>query len=151
MRSRSHPRRAVLSQLRNVYFIDRKKDVIQRGGENISAAEVERVLHEHPAVGEAAVVAVPDRDEAVLAIIRVRAGQSVTEDELKDFCSQRMAKFKVPQYYEFQTEEFPKTSIGKIRKNVIRAEYWERSRKEKAKRGDRGAGNGPGEEDRARG
>jgi carnitine-CoA ligase len=125
-----------------VYFIDRKKDVIQRGGENISAAEVERVLHEHPAVGEAAVVAVPDpvRDEAVLAIIRVRAGQSVTEDELKDFCSQRMAKFKVPQYYEFQTEEFPKTSIGKIRKNVIRAEYWERSSKEKAKRGDRDAG-----------
>jgi hypothetical protein len=46
----------------------------------------------------------------------------------------------VPQYYEFQTEEFPKTSIGKIRKNLIRAEYWERSGKEKAKRGDRDAG-----------
>jgi len=116
-----------------VYFIDRKKDVIQRGAENISAAEVERVLHEHPAVEEAAVVAVPDpvRDEAVLAIIRVRPGHSVTEEALRKFCSERMARFKVPQYYEFQEEDFPKTSIGKIRKNIVRAEHWERWRKGK--------------------
>jgi crotonobetaine/carnitine-CoA ligase len=109
-----------------VYFIDRKKDVIKRGAENISAAEVERVLHEHSAIVEAAVIAVPDpvRDEAVLAIVRVRPDRRVTGDELNQYCSQRMAKFKVPQYFEFRTEEFPKTSIGKIRKNVIRAEYW---------------------------
>jgi crotonobetaine/carnitine-CoA ligase len=111
-----------------VYFIDRKKDVIQRGAENISAAEVERVLHEHPAVEEAAVVAVPDpvRDEAVLAVVRLREGHAAGEEELREFCRERMAKFKVPQFFEFQEEDFPKTSVGKIRKNVVRAEHWEK-------------------------
>lgn len=111
-----------------VYFIDRKKDVIQRGGENISAAEVERVLSEHPAIEETAVISVPDpiRDEAVLAVIRLREGKTATEDELKEYCLKRMAKFKVPQFYVFQEEEFPKTSIGKIRKNIIRAEQLEK-------------------------
>jgi crotonobetaine/carnitine-CoA ligase len=111
-----------------VYFIDRKKDVIQRGGENISAAEVERVLSEHPAIEESAVVSVPDpiRDEAVLAVIRLMEGQTITEDELREYCLKRMAKFKVPQFYVFQKEEFPKTSIGKIRKNVVRAEQIEK-------------------------
>lgn len=107
-----------------VYFLDRKKDVIQRGGENIAAAEVERVLSEHPGIEEAAVIAVPDpiRDEAVMAIIRPKEGQTLSEDELKQFCAERMAKFKVPTCYSFQREDFPKTSIGKIRKNIIRDE-----------------------------
>lgn len=115
-----------------VYFMDRKKDVIQRGGENIAAAEVERVLSEHPGIEEAAVIAVPDpvRDEAVLAVIRPRQGAALSEKELTDFCRQRMARFKVPQYYRIQQEDFPKTSIGKIRKNIIRKEMlkdWEQS------------------------
>ena len=105
-----------------VYFLDRKKDVIQRAGENIAAAEVERVLSEHPAIEEAAVIAVPDpiRDEAVMAIIRPWPGATLSEDEVKEFCLKRMAKFKIPQFYFFQDEDFPKTSIGKIRKNIIR-------------------------------
>ena len=107
-----------------VYFIDRKKDVIQRAAENISAPEVERVIDEHPAVEECAVIAVPDpiRDEAVMAIVRFKEGESTTKEELTDFCKARMAKFKVPEFWLFQAEEFPKTSIGKIRKNVVRAE-----------------------------
>jgi len=113
-----------------VYFIDRKKDVIQRAAENISAPEVERVLNDHPAVMESCVIAVPDpvRDEAVMAIVRFKEGAAATEEELTQFCRERMAKFKVPQFYIFQKEEFPKTSIGKLRKNIIRAEVlkdWE--------------------------
>lgn len=107
-----------------VYFIDRKKDVIQRAAENISAPEVERVLSEHPAILESCVIAVPDpvRDEAVMAIVRFKEGVTATKDELAAFCKARMAKFKVPEFWLFQEEEFPKTSIGKIRKNIIRAD-----------------------------
>ncbi len=113
-----------------VYFIDRKKDVIQRAAENISAPEVERVLNDHPSVEESCVIAVPDpvRDEAVMAIVRFKEDMSATEDELTQFCRERMAKFKVPQFYIFQKEDFPKTSIGKLRKNIIRADVlkdWE--------------------------
>lgn len=107
-----------------VYFIDRKKDIIQRAAENISAAEVERVLGEHPAVAECAVIAVPDpvRDEAVLAIVRLKEGNSATEQEIIDFCKPRMAKFKIPSFVWMHAEEFPKTSIGKIRKTEMKAE-----------------------------
>jgi crotonobetaine/carnitine-CoA ligase len=107
-----------------VYFLDRKKDVIQRAAENISAPEVERVVNEHPAVLESCVIAVPDeiRDEAVMAIVRFEEGQSASEAELAKFCRERMAKFKVPEYWVFQEADFPKTSIGKIRKNIIRGE-----------------------------
>lgn len=105
-----------------VYFMDRKKDMIKRAAENISAPEVERVLNEHPAVLESAVIAVPDpvRDEAVMAIVRFREGMGVSAEELTRYCRGKMAKFKVPEFWSFQGEDFPKTSIGKIRKNVIR-------------------------------
>ena len=107
-----------------VYFIDRKKDIIQRAAENISAAEVERVLIEHPAVAECAVIAVPDpvRDEAVMAIVRLKNGAGATEQEILDFCTPRMAKFKVPSFVQIRVKEFPKTSIGKIRKSEMKAE-----------------------------
>ncbi len=64
----------------------------------------------------AAVIAVPDpiRDEAVMALIRPLPGETLDEEEVKAFCQKRMAKFKTPQFYKFQREEFPKTSIGKI-------------------------------------
>ncbi len=113
-----------------VYFMDRKKDVIQRAAENISAPEVERVVSEHPSVEEVAVIAVPDpiRDEAVMAIVRFKEGADATKEELTEFCRKRMAKFKVPEFWIFQKEDFPKTSIGKIRKNIMRADLlkdWE--------------------------
>ena len=110
-----------------VYFLDRKKDVIQRAAENISAPEVERIINEHPSVQESCVIAVPDpvRDEAVMAIVVFKNGASATEAELTEFCRAKMAKFKVPEFWRFWQEGLPKTSIGKIRKNIIRAEIHE--------------------------
>ncbi|MEM4406284.1 MAG: AMP-binding protein [Candidatus Methanomethylicaceae archaeon] len=107
-----------------VYFVDRKKDVIKRAAENISAPEVERVINEHPAVLESCVIGVPDpiRDQAVMAIVRLKEGVEVTEEELTEFCKRRMARFKVPEYWLIREKEFPKTSIGKIRKNLIKDE-----------------------------
>ena len=101
---------------------DRSKDIIVSGGENISSVEVEKVLCDHPAVLEAAVVAVADPKwgEVPLAHITLRDGLSATEKELIDFCRSRLAHFKCPKYVEFRS--LPKTSTGKIRKNILRAE-----------------------------
>jgi carnitine-CoA ligase len=102
-----------------LYFFDRKKDMIKRAGENVSALEVEAALIEHPLIAEAAVVGVPDaiRDEAVAAVI-VRAG-ALTVEEVAEHCRARLARFKVPTVVEF-ADELPKTSIGKVRKDVLR-------------------------------
>lgn len=106
-----------------LYFFDRKKDMIKRAGENVSALEVEAALVEHPAVAEAAVVGVPDpiRDEAVAAVIVPAGDTAPTEDELRDHCSRLLARFKVPTVFAFQ-DELPKTSIGKVRKDVLRGQ-----------------------------
>ncbi|MFC1669488.1 class I adenylate-forming enzyme family protein [Spirochaetota bacterium] len=110
-----------------VYFVDRKKDVIQRGGENIAAAEVERVLNDHEEIAECAVIPVPDpiRDEAVMAIIHLTAGSKMTEKDILEYCKPRMAKFKLPTFIKITKEEFPKTSIGKIKKNEMKGEIHE--------------------------
>ncbi len=107
-----------------LYMLDRKKDMIKRAGENIASAEVERVLNTHPAVEESTILGVPDpiRDEAVLAIIRFKEGKTATEEELIEFCNEKMAKFKVPGFWVFRKEDFPKTSVGKIKKNILREE-----------------------------
>ena len=107
-----------------LYFLDRSKDVIKRAGENIAAGEVERVLSEHPAVAECAVIGVHDplRDEAVKAVIVLRSGQTVAEAELTDWCARTLAKFKVPTLFEFR-DALPKTSIGKIMKYQLRADH----------------------------
>jgi crotonobetaine/carnitine-CoA ligase len=103
------------------FFLDRKKDVIKRSGENISASEVERVLIEHPAIEEAVIVGLPDpiRDEAVKAFVVLHAGQATSENDIAEFCSTRLASFKVPTIYEFR-ESLPKTSVGKIEKKALR-------------------------------
>jgi carnitine-CoA ligase len=103
------------------FFVDRAKDMIKRAGENVSAAEVEGVLNQHPAVFESAVVGVPDpiRDEAVMAIVILKPGITVTAQELIAFCAERLATFKVPQLIEFR-EEFPRTSVGKVQKHILR-------------------------------
>ncbi len=105
-------------------FFDRSKDVIKRAGENIAATEVERVLNDHPAIMESAVIGVfdPLRDEAVKAYIVCQQGRSLSEQEVRDWCARYLAKFKVPSFVEFR-DELPKTSIGKIKKYVLRAEH----------------------------
>ena len=112
------------------HFVDRKKDMIKRGGENVAAVEVEYVLSLHPKVQEAAVVGVPDpvRDEAIMALIVLQEGETCTEEEIINFCKERLAKFKVPGFVEFK-KSFPKTSIGKVQKNILRQEALEKFKK----------------------
>lgn len=102
------------------YIVDRKKDMIIAGGFNIYPREVEEVLFEHPAILEAAVVGVPHeyRGETVKAYIVLKEGQSVTEEELDQFCRERLASYKVPRIYEFR-KELPKSTVGKVLKRVL--------------------------------
>jgi carnitine-CoA ligase len=106
-----------------LYFFDRKKDVIKRAGENVSASEVESVLMDHPLVAEAAVIGVPDpiRDEAVKAYVVSAPGAEVSVEELLSHCRARLAAFKVPAEFELRSA-LPKTSVGKIEKKLLRAE-----------------------------
>lgn len=99
---------------------DRAKDIIISGGENISSVEVENVLYKHPAVGEAAVVAMPDPKwgEVPCAFVELAPGMDVSETDLIDFCADNMARFKRPKNIVFG--ELPKTATGKIQKKVLR-------------------------------
>ena len=99
-----------------VYHLGRRKDMIRRGGENIAAHEVEEVLMSHPAVTLAAVVGVPDeiRGEEVKAFV---VG-AVPETELADYCAQRLAKFKVPRYWEFR-DDLPRTPSERVAKHLL--------------------------------
>jgi len=103
-----------------VYFVDRKKDMIKRAGENVSASEVEAVLLECPAIAEAAVIGVPDpiRDQAVSAFVVLADGATMTESEVVEYCAERLAKFKVPSSVLF-LDRLPRTSIGKIQKKTL--------------------------------
>ncbi|MFD1661822.1 AMP-binding protein [Streptomyces caeni] len=106
-----------------VYHLGRAKDMIRRSGENVSAAEVEEVLLLHPAVGTAAVVAVPDelRGEEIKACLVVAAGQSRPDlEELAAFCGRRLAYFKVPRYWEFR-DTLPLTASERVAKGTLLA------------------------------
>lgn len=109
-----------------VTIVDRKKDMILTGGENVYSTEVEYVLYKHPAVLEAAVVGVPDEKwgEAVKAVIVLRKGQTVTEQEIIDFCREDLAHYKSPKFVDF-VDSLPRTGSGKIHKKNIRDRYWE--------------------------
>ena len=100
---------------------DRIKDVIISGGENISSVEVEGCLLRHPAVQEVAVVGLPHErwGEAPCAFVVLKAGQKVTDQELREFAREKLAHFKVPQWVAF-VDELPKTATGKIQKFVLR-------------------------------
>ncbi len=100
---------------------DRSKDVIKSGGEWISSVELENALMAHPAIAEAAVIAVPDPkwDERPLAAIVLREGKTATADELREFLAPSFAKWWLPERFEFVTE-IPKTSVGKFRKTELR-------------------------------
>jgi fatty-acyl-CoA synthase len=103
---------------------DRSKDVIKSGGEWISSVELENALMAHPAVAEAAVIAVPDPkwDERPLAAVVLRQGHTATADELRDFIAPQFAKWWLPDRFEF-VAEIPKTSVGKFRKTELRAMF----------------------------
>ncbi|MDQ3413031.1 MAG: long-chain-fatty-acid--CoA ligase [Chloroflexota bacterium] len=103
---------------------DREKDIIISGGENISTIEVEQAVAAHPAVLEAAVIAIPDDywGEVPKAFVTLKPGQPLTADELIAFCRARLSRFKVPRAVEFG--ELPKTSTGKVQKFVLRDREW---------------------------
>lgn len=104
-----------------LYITDRKKDLIIRGGENISPSEIEEVIFKHPGVLEAAVIGVPDPKygEEVKAIIVPKPGQKLTEQEILDFCSGKLARFRCPKTVSF-LESLPKNLVGKVLKREIR-------------------------------
>jgi acyl-CoA synthetase (AMP-forming)/AMP-acid ligase II len=105
-----------------VYIVDRKKDMINRGGENVYCVEVENALAAHPAVGEVAVVGVPDSmmGEKVGAVVVPRPGTQVDPQELVVFAQERLADFKVPQYVAVRTDPLPRNPGGKVLKPPLR-------------------------------
>ena len=108
------------------YFIcDRKIDMVISGGVNIYPAEVEAVLFEHPAVEDAAVIGVPNEEfgEEVKAVVKLRPGATVTEQELIDFCHERIEGYKRPRSVDF-VEDFPRDLAGKTQKRRLREKYW---------------------------
>ncbi len=108
-----------------LYVVDRLKDMIITGGENVYSTEVENVLYEHEAVLEAAVVGVPDEKwvERVHAVIVVRPGHAVAADDLVAHCRARLAGYKVPRTVDLRTEALPKSGAGKILKRELRDTY----------------------------
>jgi len=108
-----------------VYICDRKRDMIISGGVNIYPAEIEDVLHRHPAIDDVAVFGVPDDDwgERVHAAVQQRPGQTLTADEVVAFARGHMADYKVPREVSFHTE-FPRDPAGKLLKRVLRDPYW---------------------------
>jgi long-chain acyl-CoA synthetase len=108
-----------------IYIVDRKKDMIVTGGENVYSREVEDVLYEHPAIAEAAVVGIPDPVwvERVHAVVSLKADATATGDEIIAFCKKHLASYKAPKSVEF-LDSLPKNPQGKILKKEIRAKYW---------------------------
>ena len=109
------------------YIVDREKDMIITGGENVYPTEVEVALYGHPAIKEVAVVAAADPKwgEIVVACIHFQPGQHVSEEELRRVCRERLAGYKVPKRFEFFDRELPKSGSGKILRRELRDRYWQ--------------------------
>ena len=116
---------AVWDEFSNIHIVDRKKDVIISGGENISSPEIEDALYKHPAVLECAVIGVPSEKwgETPKALIVLRDGAGPTEEEMIAFTREHLAHFKCPTSVEF-VASLPRTATGKLQKFVIREQYW---------------------------
>ncbi len=117
---------AVWDEETYLHIVDRKKDIIISGGENISSIEVEKAIFAHPAVFECAVVAAPDTmwGEIPVAWVVLKPGVGVTTEALIAFVGQRLAKFKLPRVIHFSEEPLPKTGTGKILKRELRDSFW---------------------------
>jgi fatty-acyl-CoA synthase len=116
---------AVIDDQGYVLIKDRSKDIIIRGGENISSVEVENALSAHPAVLECAVVSAPDKalGEAPIALVVLKPGSTATVKELRDHCKERLARFKVPRDIHFR-DSLPKGGTGKVLKAELREPFW---------------------------
>ncbi len=109
-----------------VHIVDRKKEIIISGGENISSLEVEKHIFAHPDVFECAVVAAPDEKwgEVPAAVVVRKPGSQLSADELLEFLSGRLGRYKLPRIIEFTDDPLPKTGTGKIRKMVLKERFW---------------------------
>jgi acyl-CoA synthetase (AMP-forming)/AMP-acid ligase II len=107
-----------------LYIVDRKKDMIITGGENVFPREVEEVLYEHPAISELAVIGVPEETwgESIVAVVCPREGVSLTPEELIEFCKERLASYKKPRYVTF-VDEIPRNPSGKVLKRELRDRF----------------------------
>ncbi len=105
----------------HVNIVGRVKDMVIRGGENLFPAEIEEVLLRHPKIANVQVVGVPDAffGEELLAVVVTRAGESLTEQEVRDYCKGQISHQKVPRYVQF-VESYPMTASGKVQKFVLR-------------------------------
>jgi acyl-CoA synthetase (AMP-forming)/AMP-acid ligase II len=108
-----------------IFIVDRKKDMIVTGGENVYSREVEDVLYMHPAISEVAVIGIPDPVwvEQVHALVALKKGMQATAEEIISFCKKQIASYKTPKSVEF-IDSLPKNPQGKILKRKIRAKYW---------------------------
>jgi acyl-CoA synthetase (AMP-forming)/AMP-acid ligase II len=116
---------ATVDEAGYIYIVDRLKDMIISGGENIYSTEVEDVLYRHPAVLECAVIGVPDEQwgERVHAIVALRPGQTATAEDLIEFSRTQIGRYKCPRSLDF-VEALPKTGSGKIQKAALREPFW---------------------------
>ncbi len=105
------------------YIVGRKKDMFISGGENVFPTEIEEVLYKHPKISESAVIGVPDEKwgEVGKAFIVLKSGESLTEEEVRKYFDGKLARFKIPKYFEFR-EELPKSAAGKILKRELEDE-----------------------------
>src|ERR1700733_13606684 len=108
------------------YILDRLKDMIVTGGENVYSGEVEAVLYAHPAIREAAVFGIPDDKwgELVMACVVLKPGAALSVDQLIAHCRRSLASYKIPRRGEFSNLELPKTGSGKILKRELRERFW---------------------------
>jgi len=109
-----------------LFLLDRSKDMIISGGENIYCTEVEDAIYTHPAVLEATVFGIPSQQwgEAVHAVVVLRPGNEIDEAGLIDHCKSRIAGYKVPRSIAFSTEPLPKSGPGKVLKRELREPFW---------------------------
>jgi len=117
---------ATLNEEGYLLIVDRKKDIIVSGGENISSPELEKAILAHPAVLEAGVIPVPDEKwgEVPKALVVLKPNATTTEAELMEFCRTHLSHYKCPRSFEF-VESLPKTGTGKILKKDLRKKYWQ--------------------------
>ena len=105
----------------DIFIVDRKKDLIIRGGFNVYPTEVEDVLCNHPAIDDAGVIGVPDRDygEQVCAFVVLKEGAEASKKEIQSFCREKLARYKVPRYIEF-CDSLPKNDLGKTLRRQLK-------------------------------
>jgi acyl-CoA synthetase (AMP-forming)/AMP-acid ligase II len=109
-----------------VYMLDRLKDMIVTGGENVYSGEVEAVMLSHPVVREVAVFGIPDSrwGEIVAACVVLKPDAVLNAEDLASYCRQSLANFKVPRHIEFSDSDLPKNASGKVLKRLLRERFW---------------------------